>query len=112
MLFTAYEKEVIAYRKALASGTEQECILHLSRAHILSQRYIFLHLKTHFLMLNYAILHFDLRESLGQLLRIVVTVPGHLLGKVPVGNTGWSKVGLTQKMPVPPDLTKILERDF
>lgn len=108
-LLEAYAREVAAYRISAQSKNEEASREHLSRAHILSQRSVALHLKTHFLMLGFGARKFDLKEVLGQVIRITVTVPGHLFGKVPVGNIGWSSVGLTQEMSVPPDIAKILE---
>jgi len=63
-------------------------------------------------MLGFGARTFDLKEVLGQVIRITATVPGHLFGKVPVGNIGWSSVELTQEMSVPPDLNEILEKDL
>lgn len=66
------------------------------------------HLYIHFLMFFYAISKEDLREISGQLLRLAVTVPGHLFGRVPKGNIGWATIGLTDEFPIPDDLKEIL----
>lgn len=55
-------------------------------------------------MLHYALSQMNLTEVRGQVLRLIVTLPGHALGKVPQGNVGWSFVGLTEEMPVPEDI--------
>jgi len=60
-------------------------------------------------MLEYAWKRRDLIEVRGQVLRLVVTIPGHILKKVPKGNTGWSTVGLNQVLPIPSDLQNILK---
>ena len=94
----------IAYKKK----NHELCFSHLGRAHIISQASPFNHLKVHFIMLFYALNRFDSKEILGQFLRIIVTLPGHLLGKVPKGNIGWSTVSLTQEMPIPEDLKEVI----
>jgi hypothetical protein len=63
---------------------------HLGRAHVLSQNNPWKHLWVHWLMFKAAIRNLDFHEIQGQLLRLVVTLPGHLLGRVPEGNIGWS----------------------
>jgi hypothetical protein len=40
----------------------------------------------------------------------LITIPGHILRKVPIGNTGWSDIGLVQTMPIPEDLDKKLKK--
>ncbi len=97
-------REVQLYQNAYRNKDFDLCMIHLGRAHIVSQNKVSFHLYVHYLMLQYAFLRHDLREILGQVLRLIVTIPGHLLGRVPAGNTGWSTVGLIQKMPVPKDL--------
>ena len=105
-------KEAYAQELAQARDAGYDDVLvkhHLGRAHVLSQRSVMLHLYTHVLMLKYAIAQGDFREVLGQLLRLVVTAPGHMIGKVPVGNIGWATVSLTQPMPVPADIQEVLK---
>ena len=80
---------------------------HFGRAHILSQNSVRLHLYVHFLMLTYAAGRGEVREMLSQILRIFVTIPGHLLGRVPKGNIGWASVGLTEEMSVPKDIEEV-----
>ena len=101
-----YKHEIIQYEKALHAENHELCFYFLGRAHILSQRSAILHIKVHWLMLLYAFKRSDYKEALGQILRMIVTIPGHVLGKVPHGNIGWSTVKLTQPMPLPEDLKK------
>ncbi|WP_408096349.1 DUF3703 domain-containing protein [Peredibacter sp. HCB2-198] len=81
---------------------------HLGRAHVLSQNSVTKHLYVHWLMFAYALKNMDLKETFGQLLRLFVTIPGHMMGRVPRGNIGWSTVGLTEVMQVPEDLKSVL----
>ena len=78
------------------------------RAHILSQPWPSAHTGTHAVMLRLALRDRDVREILGQLVRLAVTAPGSATGKYPDGNTGRTRAGLTTPMPVPDDLAALL----
>lgn len=107
-LQTALKQEKDAFKNAVARSDFEQAIFHLGRAHIISQASWIEHLIVHFHMLTFAIKRVDLREVGGQLVRLFVTIPGHLIGKVPQGNVGWSSVGLTSEKELPEDLKKLL----
>ncbi len=102
-----FNLELDHFWKAYQKKDHEQCFHYLSRAHVLSQKSVKLHLKTHWIMFKYALYRNDQKEIRGQILRLLVTMPGHLIGKVPVGNIGWATVGLTETMPVPEDLKAI-----
>ena len=81
---------------------------HLERAHILSQPLAGLHLRTHGAMFAAAVRRRDGHEIVGQLLRLVLAVPGSVSGRYPVGNTGGADVGAFSPMAVPDDLRPLL----
>ncbi|GAA0419431.1 hypothetical protein Acor_29180 [Acrocarpospora corrugata] len=81
---------------------------HLERAHIISQPWPWPHTRNHLAMFALAIAQRDRREAFGQVVRIIVAAPGSALGRYPEGNTGRARVGLTQPMPLPPDLAELL----
>jgi len=81
---------------------------HLERAHILSQPLAGLHLRTHGAMLTASVRRRDGREIAGQLLRLVLAVPGSVSGRYPVGNTGGADVSAFSPMAVPEDLRPLL----
>lgn len=110
-ILTAMNTEAQLYHQAFSLGDDQKCRLHLGRAHILSQWSTLHHLKIHWLMFTYAWKRKDYSEILGQTLRLTVTIPGHLLGRVPMGNIGWTSVGLLEQMPLPEDLKNLLEQE-
>jgi hypothetical protein len=96
---------------ALAATARQDlptAFAHLERAHILGQRWALPHTHTHLLMLRQALRTRDLREILGQLVRIIGGFPLSLFGRVPIGNTGGANVPPEQTMPVPADLQSVL----
>lgn len=75
--------------------------LNLEEAHILSQPFAVLHIKIHWNMLRLAIKEKNLKEVLGQVIRLILAGPGSLLKKYPVGNTGRSNVSMFKPMSIP-----------
>lgn len=108
-LFPVMLKELDKFKQARSRRDYAKCEVHLGRAHILSQKSVIAHLGVHWVMLIYAYGKKDYKELRGQILRFLVVIPGHLFGRVPKGNTGWSSIRLTQELPIPNDLNKYLE---
>ena len=78
---------------------------HLLEAlHVIGQTRLVPHARTHGLMLALAWRTRDLAEVNGQLLRLLLVPLGHLLGRLPLGNTGRSNVGVFRPMRVSPEL--------
>jgi hypothetical protein len=78
---------------------------HLLEAlHVIGQTRLVPHARTHGLMLALAWRTRDLAEVNGQLLRLLLVPLGHLLGRLPLGNTGRSHVGAFRPMSVAPEL--------
>ena len=99
--FAQAQQELHARRSA-------EALAWLERAQILTQRRPWLHARSHWLMLRAGWQQGDLREVLGQMLRI----PAALLFSriwVPVGNTGRARVSAFQPMPMSEELRRLLE---
>ena len=72
----AWADERTAARQARADGDPFREFHHLERAHILSQPFAVLHVRTHVAMLGFGIRNRDRREVTGQLLRLLVAGPG------------------------------------
>ncbi len=96
-----YRREMEAARKADDALVRWR---HLERAHIVSQPDPWLHTCNHAAMLVLAVRQRDRRETLGQVLRLIVAAPGSMSGRYPVGNTGRVTAGLMTPMPIPDDL--------
>ena len=51
----------------------------------------------------------DRREVAGQLMRIALVPVGHLIGRLPVGNTGGANVSAFKPMVISPELERLIE---
>ena len=81
---------------------------HLERAHILSQFSTRDHVRVHTAMLRWGIAQRDVREVVGQVLRIIAAATKTAFGWIPVGNTGGANVSPIKPMPLPADLAQII----
>jgi hypothetical protein len=109
MLAAAFEKECADYRTARAAGDADAAWHALERGHILSQQVLSLHLKSHSLMLGFAVNQRDVFEAFGQFIRLLLAPLGALTGKIPWGNTGRARVSAFRPMPIPDDLAPLLK---
>ncbi len=100
--------ELAAASSAFRDGDVAEAWRRLERGHILSQPSAWLHTRVHWAMLVLSVRVFDLRELVGQLVRLAVAGIGSTVGRFPVGNTGRARAPLTMPMPVPDDLAATL----
>jgi Protein of unknown function (DUF3703) len=80
----------------------------LEEAHILGQQWIVPHLRSHWAMLQVALLQLDFRETIGQVMRLVLVAPGTWLRRLPLGNTGRANGSTFQPMPVSERLQKLM----
>ncbi|MBL4850341.1 MAG: DUF3703 domain-containing protein [Planctomycetes bacterium] len=110
-LRAAFEREMRLAREHVQSGRLEEAFSKLERAHVLGQGYVGAHTSTHYWMLRVGIRRRDLREIIGQLLRIPTGALGSALGLVPRGNTGGADVSVLARLPIPDDLKRILDLD-
>lgn len=97
-----------AARVARQAGDLDEAWRLLERTHILSQPWVWPHVRSHIDMLRLALHDHDRPEAVGQIARVLLAGPGSATGRYPRGNTGRSNVSATQLMPVPDDLAELL----
>jgi hypothetical protein len=83
---------------------------HIERAHILGQRNVCMHTRTHYWFLRIGIKQGNAKEIFGQLIRLPLGILGSFIGIVPEGNTGGSNVPIFRPMEIPEDLKLILSR--
>jgi hypothetical protein len=103
------EREILAAYQAEAQRQPDVAFSHLERAHILGQTSTVEHVRVHWHMFLWGIRQRDVRESLGQLLRLVGAAIGTAIGLVPQGNTGGTNVTPFKSMPIPPELAALIE---
>lgn len=110
-LHNAFLQELAQARQLLAAGDQAGGFLHLERAHVLSQAYVWPHALTHWLMLKLAWQQTNFIAVVGQAVRIVLGTLGSAVGVYPAGNTGGSNISMFQRLPVAPDLQALLDLD-
>lgn len=98
------EAELQAALGAETAGNPEQAFAHLERAHVLGQASTVEHVRVHWRMFRWGVKHRNLRECLGQLVRIVGAATKTAIGLVPAGNTGGSNVSPFKRLPVPPEL--------
>ena len=103
------EREILAAYQAEARGQPDVAFSHLERAHVLGQTSTVEHVRVHWHMLLWGIRQRDVRECLGQLLRVIGAAVGTAVGLVPQGNTGGTNVNPFKRMPIPPELAARIE---
>ncbi|HSQ51777.1 MAG TPA: DUF3703 domain-containing protein [Nitrospiraceae bacterium] len=103
------EREILAAHQAEAGGKPDVAFSHLERAHILGQTSTVEHVRVHWHMFLWSIRQQNIRECLGQLLRIVGASMGTAFGLVPQGNTGGTNINPFKSLPIPPDLATLIE---
>jgi hypothetical protein len=104
------QQEILAAYQAEARGQPDVAFSHLERAHILGQTSTVEHVRVHCHMFLWGIRQRNVRESLGQLLRIVGAAIGTVFGLVPQGNTGGTNAKPFEHMPIPPELAALIEK--
>lgn len=102
------EAEFAAADIAERAGDAVTAFRHLERAHILSQGSTVQHVRVHLRMLSWALQRHDLREAIGQSLRVVGATTKTWVGLIPHGNTGGSNVSAFKPMAIPDDLARLI----
>ncbi len=105
----AFEAALFESSQRWAAGDAAAAFASLERAHVLGQRDFGPHLKVHLRMLLIAASLRDWREVRGQLLRVALVPVGHLLARLPRGNTGAANVSAFAPMAIHPDIESLLE---
>ena len=105
----AFEAAMSQARQHRAAGDEKSAFAALERAHVLGQLDFVPHLRVHWQMLRVGWSAGDRREVAGQLMRIALVPVGHLIGRLPVGNTGGANVSAFKPMVISPELERLIE---
>ena len=105
----AFDAAMAGAKQHLRAADARAAFELLERAHVLGQRDLVRHFSVHLRMLQAAWVLRDAREMAGQILRIALVPLGHLVGRLPRGNTGGSNVSAFQPMAIPPELARLIE---
>jgi hypothetical protein len=105
----AFDREIDLGRELIAAGDLDRAFRHLERAHVIGQALVRPHAKAHWLMFTLEIRRGRLAAVFGQAVRIVLGIVGSAVGVVPVGNTGGTDISMFKRLPIAPDLQKIID---
>lgn len=105
---SSVEAELVAAKVADRAGDPLTGFEHLERAHVLGQRSTLHHVHVHVLMLMWGIRRNDLREVMGQILRVIGAASMTWTGLVPQGNTGGANVGAFRTTAIADDLASLI----
>ena len=105
----AFEAALSEASLRLAAGDAAAAMKLLERAHVLGQNDFGPHLRVHLRMLHVGWRTRDWHEVRGQVLRIALVPLGHLLGRLPRGNTGAASVSAFAPMAIAPDIERLLD---
>lgn len=89
-------QKIQAAELAKSNGYE-EAMTRLEEAHLLAQPYAGPHFYVHWKMFLLAYEFRIWNEFFGQIPRLILAIPGSLLGKAPKGNVGSTKMGIFEE---------------
>lgn len=104
------DAELRMARTAARRGMPRLAFAHLERAHVLGQASTREHVRAHAAMFAWAWRRRDIREMLGQILRIAGAATKTAIGLVPAGNTGGADISPFRGLPVADDLAVLIRR--
>lgn len=107
----AFESEMAAAHHLARDGRLTQAFRHLERAHVLGQRHVVPHVRSHWAMLKIGIMRHSTGEIIGQAVRILIGALGSALGVVPVGNTGGANISMFSHLPIEEELVSLLNTD-
>lgn len=111
VLKEAFEREMDEAQRLYRDGQLDQAFKHLETAHVLGQRRVVPHVRSHWLMLKVGLHRRSAPEVFGQAVRIVLGALGSAVGVVPVGNTGGINISMFKRLPIEPDIAGILDKN-
>lgn len=104
----AFHAEMAAASALYEAGQFGEASRRLELAHVLGQQHVWPHVLTHYWMLKLGVKRRSAPEVAGQAIRIVLGAFGSAVGIVPVGNTGGTNISMFKRLPLDPEIEKLL----
>jgi hypothetical protein len=105
----AFDNEIAQAKELIAKGELEASFSHLERAHVIGQAFVMPHATSHWLMLRVELRRRRVIAAFGQIVRIVLGMLGSAVGVVPVGNTGGTDISMFKRMPIDPELQRIID---
>lgn len=105
----AFEAEIARAGQLLADGQIDVAFRHLERAHVIGQAHVIPHVRSHWLMLQVELRRRRPLAVLGQLVRVLLGALGSAVGVIPTGNTGGSDISMFRRLPIDPELQRIID---
>ena len=105
----AFDNEIALAKELIAKNELEAGFGHLERAHIIGQGFVVPHATSHWLMLRVEFRRRRVIDAFGQTVRLVLGMLGSAVGIVPVGNTGGTDISMFKRMPIDPELQKIID---
>ena len=107
----AFEREMTEAQRLYCSGRLDQAFKHLEIAHVLGQRHVVPHVRSHWLMLKIGLRRRSAKEVVGQVICIVLGALGSAVGVVPTGNTGGTNISMFKRLPIAPAVARKFEND-
>lgn len=107
----AFDHEMAGARRHYHAGRLDQAFRHLEIAHVLGQRHVVPHIRSHWLMLKIGWRRRSSVEVIGQAARIFLGALGSAVGVVPTGNTGGTNIGMFRRLPVAPDIARRFDKE-
>lgn len=108
-LIAAIEREMAEAQRLYRAEQLDQAFKHLETAHVLGQRHVIPHIRTHWLMLEIGLRRRSAVEVFGQAVRIVLGALASTVGAVPVGNTGGTDIGMFKRLPIAVEIAHIVD---
>lgn len=105
----AFDREIARGKVLIADGDLQRAFGHLERAHVIGQRFVGAHTQAHWLMLGVELRRKRIGAAFGQVIRLILGVIGSAVGVVPTGNTGGTDISMFKRLPIAPELQRIID---
>ena len=105
----AFDTEMALAKERISEGDLDAGFVHLERAHVIGQTFVGPHARSHWLMLKVELRRRQPAAVFRQALRIILGILGSAVGVIPVGNTGGSNVSMFKRMPIAPELQRIID---
>src|SRR5688572_17886245 len=105
----AFDREMATARVLGRQARLDDAFRHLERAHVLGQRHIVPHVRSHWAMLIIELRRRRASAVWGQLTRVVLGALGSALGSVPAGNTGGTDISMLRRLPIDPALARLMD---